>query len=147
MGWWNLLTNLNNAEGTREAMKMAFDKGIQAGQGDVRAGLYQALASRWQVRGIPVNTLTQTMIWAELLPFLHLDQTMARNAIAEYVVYKERPRDAKIDWLTQVVKHGCATAKMNMAADEFNGFMLFATDHNYVWTLMLADRGHEFYWS
>ena len=147
MGWWKLLTNLNNAEGTRESMRMAFDKGISRAGGDVKRGLFEALASRWKVGGVPINEMTETMIWVELTPFLHLPRNEARTAIAEYVVYKERPAEANIAWLTQVVQRGCRLAKQHLATDEYNGAVLFARDHKYAWTLLLDGKGNDYFWA
>jgi hypothetical protein len=117
MGLWNLIRNLNNAEGIREAMRQSFDKHLRlaregrAGNRDVtplQVALFGAMASRFMVSGVEVTPETELVIWADLGPFLWLAPEEAREAVAEYVVCKEMPADANIRWLTAIVQKGCA---------------------------------------
>ena len=114
MGFWHQLRNLNNAEGIRESMRMSYDKHLKlATEGRIRfltpttphrTALYDAMGTRYMASGVPIDNATAEMlIWADLLPFLYLDERMAREALAEYVVYKEMPKDARISWLTALV--------------------------------------------
>jgi hypothetical protein len=100
MRFWYLMKNRNNAEGIREAMRMSYDKHLNlAIEGKMHSftptppewlPLYGALSTRYVVRGVPIdNVIAEQLIWADLLPFLYLEQDIAREALAEYVVYKE----------------------------------------------------------
>ena len=153
MGFWNLLKNLGYPEGIREAMRMSYDKhyrlalGGQIVQGDVEplhAALFGAMASRYQLSGVPHSAMTEVLIWAELGPFLWLDGPTAREAIAEYVVYKERPSEARIAWLEAVVRRGC---EKGSGEEWFENLMVAARLHEVVWLLLFEGRGEEYWWS
>lgn len=149
MGLWNLLKNANNPEGIREAMRMAYDKHYRLalegriGQGDVdphHAALFGALASRLQVSGVTPNEL---MVWVEAGPFLWLDKQTGREGIAEYVVYIERPADARLEWLTTVVRQGCA----NGSGEEwFEHLKIAARVQDAPWLRLTGDRDGGLSW-
>jgi hypothetical protein len=152
MGFWHKLKNINNAEGIRESMRMSYDKHFKlAMNGKIpgtphQAALYGALASRFLVSGVPVdNAITEMLIWADLLPFMYLDQHIAREALAEYVVWKEMPKDAKISWLTTVVQKGCQVGKDNHQ-EEYDAFMITAKINGAVWLLLFEGRGNDYFW-
>lgn len=152
MGYWNLLKNLNNPEGIREAMRMSYDKHYRLalegriGQGDIdplHAALLGAMLSRFRLSGVPNNQLVQVLVWADLGPFLWLDQATAREAVAEYVVYKERPADARIAWLEAVVRQGC---EKGIGDEWFDNLVVAAKLHQVVWLLLYEGRGAEYWW-
>jgi hypothetical protein len=177
MGLWNLLKNINNAEGTRETMRRSYDKAfnlvVKSGLSPSRdlarhLALFDALETRYVVRSvIPCRRLilllqnrldelktcypasgismenAEKLIWAELLPFLYLDKQTAREALAEYVVYKEMPKDAKISWLEGVVQRGCELAKNKK---EYNAWMPVAKTNGAVWVLLFEGRGNDYFW-
>ena len=154
--FWDLMKNINNAEGIREAMRMSYDKHLRlATKGKIdfltattphQCALYGALGARYMVSGVPIdNPIAQSLIWADLLPFLHLNQETAREALAEYVVYKEMPKEAKISWLTTLVKQGCALGK-GEHQEEYNTFMAVARANGVVWLLLLEGRGNDYFW-
>lgn len=84
--------------------------------------------------------------WAELLPFLYLDKQTGREALAEYVVYKEMPKDAKISWLETVVQRGCELAKSKNGKKAYNAWMPVAKTNRAVWLLLLEGRGNDYFW-
>lgn len=47
-----------------------------------------------------------TMLWPHVAPFLHLDRETACGALAEYVVYRQDPDDAEVDWLACRLQEG-----------------------------------------
>ncbi|HUT12531.1 MAG TPA: hypothetical protein VMY42_18680 [Thermoguttaceae bacterium] len=153
MGLWNLIRNLNNAEGIREAMRQSFDKHLRlaregrAGNRDVtplQVALFGAMASRFMVSGVEVTPEAQLIIWVDLGPFLWLAPEEAREAVAEYVVYKEMPADANIRWLTAIVQKGCAAG----ASEEwFQNLMVCASLNNVAWLLLYEGRGEEYFWA
>jgi len=108
MGWFNLFKNINSAEGAREAMRLSYKKHLDlARQGKIpsahnpcHTGLYGALGSRYKMRGMPV---TEIVLWSELVPFLLMKETEATEALAEYVVYQEKPEEANISWLKKLI--------------------------------------------
>lgn len=155
MGFWHQFKNINNAEGIRETMRMSYDKHLKltmkgkmplsAGTTPHSVALYGALGSRFRVSGIPVNNfIAEALIWADLLPFLYLDSEIAREALAEYVVYKEMPKDAKISWLTTIVQKGCQAGKDNH--EEYDTFMTVAKANGAVWLLLFEGRGKDYFW-
>jgi hypothetical protein len=154
MGFWHKLKNINNAEGIRESMRMSYDKHFKLAMNSKislnsgtphQAALYGALGSRFLVSGVPVdNAVTEMLIWADLLPFIYLDQHIAREALAEYVVYKEMPKDAKISWLTTVVQKGCQVGMDNH--QEYDTFMTVAKANGAVWLLLFEGRGNDYFW-
>jgi hypothetical protein len=97
------------ADGCREAMLDSYAKHVKLalkGGIDVEAssphfaGLYGALASRYRAWGERTDEGT---VWLELAPFLLMDAAVAPKALAEYVLYKERPKAAKVAWLREQI--------------------------------------------
>ena len=107
--------------------------------------LYGALSTRYQASGVPINTITERLIWTDLLPFLYVDEDVASEAVAEYVVYKEMPKDARISWLTTIVQQGCQIGK-DKNQDEYNALMETAKANGVVWLLLLEGRGNDYFW-
>jgi len=113
MGWLKMLCNLNNAEGVREAMRMSYEKHFdlarrgQIGSSDDNPhhnAVGGAMWTRMQVRG---QATWEHLSYAEALPFMFLDPKEGREAVAEYAVAVERPAEAKIGWLKQMIEKGC----------------------------------------
>lgn len=125
MGWLNLILNANNAEGCREAMRMSYKKHLRQGQSMVlhadtsphHVGLYGALSTRYKGAGMPV---VEMVIWAELAPFLLMKETDAVEGLTEYVVYKERPLEAKVPWLKKLIND---TLQMTHSSEESSTYM------------------------
>ena len=67
------------------------------------SGLYGALGTRYVGLGIPESPSMGLALWAELAPFLLMEETDAVEALAEYIVYKEVPREAKTSWLRTLI--------------------------------------------
>ena len=121
MGWFKLLLNAwdaRNAEGCRKAMRKSYKKHLRlALQGmnpsdskPHEVGLYGALGTRYMSFGIPVTPSMELAITAELVPFLLMKETDAVEALAEYIVYKEVPREAKMSWLRKLINDALRTA-------------------------------------
>ena len=99
------------AEGIREAMlnsyrkhfELAQARGTPSGTSAHEAGLYEALATRY-LTGF--QQVAEPVVWAELTPFLRLQHDVGVSALAEYVVYKEMAKQARTDWLRQVINEG-----------------------------------------
>lgn len=117
MGWWKMLTNVNNAEGIREAMRMSYGKHLnlaRSGEGpadgtpDHHVGLYGALATRYRLRGASVPELS---MWGSLAPFLAMSERDGVEALAEYAVLQERPGEAKRSWLSSAVNRALRNAR------------------------------------
>jgi len=122
---WKILKSLGSAEGTRESMRFSYQKHFKgAVKGKIsiegltphQVALWCALAERYEIggfKGFKVDTanffqgvFNQQTVLAELIPFLYLPEDEAREALVEYVIYKEYPKDANISWLTNVVQKG-----------------------------------------
>jgi len=160
MGFSDLLNNINNAEGIREAMRLSYNNNlnlvveiglVQAASkvsGDTLSetrryfALFNTLESRYLASGVSTEN-TEKLIWAELLPFLYLDEETACEALAEYVVYKEMPKDAKIPWLEGIVQRGYELVKNRKA---YNAWMPVAKSNGAIWLLLLEGRGNDYFW-
>jgi len=161
MGFWHKLKNINNAEGIREIVCWSYDESFNL---VVKSGVAQPAS---KVSGDTLSETTRHFalfgvmekyffasgvenvkrsIWAELLPFLYLDKQTGREALAEYVVYKEMPKDAKISWLETVVLRGCELAKSKNAKKAYNAWMPVAKTNGAVWLLLLEGRGNDYFW-
>ena len=99
------------AEGIRDAIRKSYEKHYElAQQGKLPtsaddphyAGLFGALGSRYRLQG----KYSEQMVFLEVIPFWRLDHSTGKEAIAEYVVYMESPRDARRDWLSSQIKEG-----------------------------------------
>jgi len=118
MGIWKKI--FGGAEGIREAMREAYENHRRAaiartipvppGECPHHFGLYGALASRHIVRNIPCSEI---VILSQLAPFYLMDETDAVEALAECVVFWERPRDARLSWLTAKINKALLTAPDN----------------------------------
>lgn len=105
MGLWDKLFGI--AESCREAMRdsyakhvrLAKDKQSQVGESPHVLGLYGALGTRYLARGINIGD----ELWYELAPFLAMEEQKAVEALAEYVIYQEMPKEARIQWLSEVI--------------------------------------------
>ena len=106
MGFLKALLNANNAEGIREAMRIAYrghrkKPGLPNELPAHQRGLVGAMGTRMQVNGLPI---TPTSIWLEIAPFAMIaDEEVAAEALAEYAVYVERTVDAKIEGLKAAI--------------------------------------------
>lgn len=104
---WNKI--FGGAEGIREAMRESYENHVRAaregtiptgGDSPHTFGLYGALASRYLVRRIPSSEIA---VLSELAPFHVMKETEAVEALAEYVVFCERPQDAQVTWLKAAI--------------------------------------------
>ena len=163
MGLWDFLKDMNDAEGIREAMRRSYDKNYELADksglaqtasevaGDSVAettryfALFGALEARYLVSGVATEA-AEKLIWAELLPFLYLDKAMGREALAEYVVYKEMPADANISWLETVVQSGYELARSRRDKKAYDAWMPVARTNGAVWLLLLEGRGTDYFW-
>ena len=104
------------ADGIREAMRDSYEKHARsAREGRIPStdpphsvGLYGALGSRYRARG---RAVAEVVLWGELAPFLSMKETEAVEALAEYVVYKEMPNKARVEWLKQVINASIESCK------------------------------------
>ena len=73
-------------------------------------------------------------------------KSTGREALAEYVVYKEMPKDAKIAWLETVVQKGCDLAKSKRDKKAYDAWMPVAKTNGVVWLLLFDGRGNDYFW-
>jgi len=111
MGVFKFLKNIGTAEGTRESIRFSYQKhknnASTGAQDDPHSvGLYGALATRYRLLRQPAS---EEQIWVELLPFLVMPQSDSVKALAEYVVYLERPEAAEEVWLRSVINQSLST--------------------------------------
>lgn len=104
MGFWNKL--FGGADGIRESMRETYAYRYQKAQecppasGDTphQFALYQALGSRYIVTRKPWNEMR---LHLELVPFYAMERNEAVDMLTEYIVYQERPTDARTDILRE----------------------------------------------
>lgn len=131
---------VDEAESIRGTMKKTYDNHRRKAElGELSApdskphelALYGALATRYQSAGMDPPEI---IVWQELAPFLGLSDDEARDSLAEYVVYRERPIDAKVRVLAEKIGQGItaldATAR-TMAA--------MAVQQKVAWGQLLSD--------
>ena len=120
MGFKELVKNINNAEGIRESMRMSYDKHRRQAQSSqisardtspAQCGLYGALSTRYQADGLNPPEVT---VWAELAPFLGLPDADGRESLAEYIVFREKPGEARVDDLRKKVNEGLNVAQRDV---------------------------------
>jgi hypothetical protein len=113
MGLFDKIKKIMGADGCREAMRLSYQKHLRgANQGigpkdgtpPYWVGLYGALATRYKSYGVSVS---EREIWQELVPFLLMTEQEAPEALAEYVLYKERPNEARVPWLQNLLNSVC----------------------------------------
>lgn len=115
MGIWTKL--LGGAEGCREAMRESYEKHVRkAKQERIKesppheAGLHGALATRYLARGTPAKEI---LLWGELAPFLAMKEAEAVEALAEYIVFQERPKEARVAWLKEAINSALCSCSAN----------------------------------
>jgi hypothetical protein len=139
VGWLKLLLNASSAEGVREAMRMSYKKHFRRAMlGKGRPGtsphqmaLYGAMGTRYMTRG---QEPAEAVIWAEVAPFMKLERSEGIEALAEYVVFQERPAEARVDWLTERLEHG----RYLLREDEAETFVQAAQVLGLAWYVLLG---------
>jgi hypothetical protein len=134
-----LFTKLfGGADGIREAMRESYQMHVKlARQKSLdfphAIGLYGALGSRYKVRQLPV---VEVAIWAELSPFLEMNESDAIEAIAEYAVFQQRPNDARQEWLAGVINEVLLrSTEASLTAMATSGYI-----HQFSWYRLLEPR-------
>ncbi|NOT00228.1 MAG: hypothetical protein HOP29_06330 [Phycisphaerales bacterium] len=131
---------VDEAESIRDTMKKTYDNHRRkAESGELSApdskphelALYGALATRYQSGGMDPPEI---IVWQELAPFLGLSDDEARDSLAEYVVFRERPIDAKVRVLSEKISQGITALDVTartMAA--------MAVEQKVAWGRLLSD--------
>lgn len=142
MGLFNKFSNLFNSEGIRKAMRKSYERHIRNianglipvpdGTTAHQAALYGALGSRYKVRWKPFNELA---LWAELTPFMLMREEDAIESLVEYVVYQERPEEANILWLSEIIND--VLRKPYSSEDSPRAMTSMAVTNRVAWYLLL----------
>jgi len=101
-------------QGIRDAMIASYQKhvelartnGAPAGSTPHECGMYGAFATRCRLGLRGLFGVDETQMWMELMPFMPLEPDAGLAALAEYIVYKESPKDADYDLLDRAVLKG-----------------------------------------
>jgi hypothetical protein len=118
MGFLKMMMNANNAEGIREAMRITYKKATGSNM------LHDIELKRHQI-GMMLTLKTRNMtygtnesdeeIMVELAPFNLIDsQEKSLDALIEYVVYKEKPIEARVEGLKRIL---CLSIKNSNNSD------------------------------
>ncbi len=106
MGFLKMVLNANNAEGIREAMRLAYRRHRRNNPRHTDdpphlVGLFGAMGTRMLANGLPAAELS---VWLEVAPFAIIeDEEVSVEALAEYAVYVERTVDAKVEGLRAAI--------------------------------------------
>jgi len=144
MGLFDKIKKIMSSEGCREAMRLSYKKHLSGarhgiwpkeyGTPSYWVGLYGALASRYKGYGISVG---EREIWEELLPFLLMSEQDAPEALAEYVVYKERPNEAKVSWLKNLINN--ALQRLPYFENSYKPWLVTSAYCNMAWFNLLDE--------
>lgn len=116
-GWFKLLFK-SFPERCREAMRQSYQKHYDLARSGLapptsdphHAGLFGALGTRYKVRGVLRYTgFPDVVLWPELAPFFLMSQQDAVEALAEYVLWQERPSAARTEWLARKINDALHT--------------------------------------
>lgn len=102
-------------------------------------GLYGALGSRYVVRGAQV---VEVVIWADLTPFMAMNEPEAVEALAEYAVYQENPAGAK-SWLRKVINDALLAALSSKDSEKWGAMMVGALVNECAWCSLLEIKTIE----
>ncbi|MGE0825430.1 MAG: hypothetical protein AB7G75_27815 [Candidatus Binatia bacterium] len=97
--------NVPPSANIRAVMRQAYlehrqGSSLPAGTPPHRAGLHGALGVYYRSRGLPVRELS---LWAELTPFLLMTEEVGSEALIEYVLFLESPKEARVPWLLSTI--------------------------------------------
>ena len=121
-------------QGIRDAMTKSYHRHVAKLDGESspdgtslhQVGLYGALATRYMAGFHPVS---EVVVWAELAPFVNLNPNDGLAALAEYVVYKETPLDARREWLSEQIRKGLSL----LGDEEREALEMVARANKLVW--------------
>ena len=121
-------------QGIRDAMTKSYHRHVAEFTGKVlpdetslhQMGLYGALGTRYMAG---FQSVLEVVLWAELTPFVNLNPNDGLAALAEYVVYRETPLDAKREWLSGQIKKGLSV----LADEEREAIQIAAEINRFVW--------------
>lgn len=127
------------AQGIRDAMVKSYRKHLRDLEGQQlpdgtslhQAALYGALATRY-IAGL--RSLPETVLWAELAPFLQLQPEAGVNALTEYIVYKEMPAEADVGMLSAQINEGLS----RLDDEERESLVMLGSANAFSWTNLMA---------
>ena len=125
------------AQGIRDAMTNAYRTHVRALEGQAipdgtslhEAAMYGALATRYAAGSTP---RPESMIWAELAPFVRLPPEEGLDALAEYVVFKEMRSFADVVMLSVCVRRGLSL----LSGEERDTYGLLSEAGGFEWSVL-----------
>ncbi len=131
---------LFGAQGIRDSIRRAYDKHLrlfeveppEPGVSPHHASLHGALTLRYAAsyRARPAG-----LIWLELTPMVGLEPEAGLRALAEYVVYRERPRLADQNLLRELLHEGLRA----LAPADLELFLSAAETYNFPWLRLVSE--------
>ena len=99
---------IGGADGVRESMHDSYTKhfnaamsaGSEGNNSPHYCGLYGALGTRYLARN---HSVSEMELYLELTPFLMMSEEDAIEALAEYALYQESPKDADVPQLEALI--------------------------------------------
>jgi phage FluMu protein Com len=83
---------------------------------------------------------SEPVIWGELAPFLAMEPGHAVEALAEYIVYQERPGEARTDWLRAIINRALSEATPH----DLLPLASFGAANSVLWSNWLNRRPEDF---
>lgn len=100
------------------------------------AGLYGALSTRYMAAGIPKQ---EPFLWSELSPFLLMSEADSIEALAEYIVCQEHPKEGKEPWLQKLINDALRT--LPSTNDDWKAMATMALIQPTIYWRNLLDQG------
>ena len=123
-------------EVVRESYERHVDKARKSGMDYPHAvGLYGALVKHYMAAKLPV---VETVIWVELEPFLAMKESVAIEAIVEYVIFQMNPRNARQEWLRYQINDALSyPSSIALDAMAIGGVIIEGVMHRIAWCDLL----------
>ena len=133
MGLFNKL--VGNADGIREQVLESFDAGVtqyrKIRSAEPRGfGLFNAVYRRYELKRWPLD---EERMKGEIAPFLHMYGANAVMGLAEYMVWQEKPSEAREQWLRKLIND----AAMSLKPGDLIDLGALAASGNLAWARLL----------
>ncbi len=131
------------ARGIRDSIRKAYRKHLTLYEGEPESGIpphHSALHGALTLRyAASYRARPAALVWLELGPFLALAPESAVEALAEYVVYRERPKLADEPLLRRRVRDGLEA----LAQADREWFLSAAQSYRFPWLRLVGSEKCE----
>jgi len=129
-------------QGIRDSVITSYGKHVRMYEAEVlpegvsvhHASLHSTLVLRYAFAYRPIP---EALVWLEIGPLLGLPEEEALTALAEYVVYKERPKRADVELLKGAIAKGMEL----LSPEDKEFFFSAACQYRFQWKKLWAPDG------